>query len=404
MSVSTSAEASPPVFQPTSAVGRDGGRPKVVHITTTDMSLDLLLRPQLEAFAAAGYEVVAASAPGRYVESIEAAGIRHIALDNATRSMDPRSDLAGVWDLVRMMRRERPDVVHTHNPKPGWFGRIAARIAHVPVVINTVHGLYATPRDPWPRRAVVYSLERLASSFSDAELVQNPEDVTALRRLRIPADKLHVLGNGIDLTRFGPSDPATRARVRAELGLADDDVAIGAVGRLVWEKGLRELFSAALELRRTAPNAKVLVVGPLDEAKTDGLGPAHVERIEAETGVRFIGERRDIESIYAALDIYVLASHREGFPRSAMEAAATGLPVVATNIRGCRQVVDHDVTGLLVPLGDGMALASALAKLAADAPLREKFSNAAIDKARREFDQRSVIRITLDTYERLLTP
>ena len=87
-----------------------------------------------------------------------------------------------------------------------------------------------------------------------------------------------------------------------------------------------------------------------------------------------------------------------------MEAFANGLPVVATNIRGCRQVVDHDVTGLLVPLGDGMALAAALAKLAADAPLREKFSNAAIDKARREFDQRSVIRITLDTYERLLTP
>jgi glycosyltransferase involved in cell wall biosynthesis len=220
-----------------------GRRPKVIHVTTTDMSLDLLLGPQLEAFAAAGYEVVGASAPGPYVEAIEATGVCHVALRHATRAMDPRRDVAALGDLVKVFRRERPDIVHTHNPKPGWYGRLAAGLARVPVVVNTVHGLYATPGDPLTRRAVVYAL---ASVFSDAELVQNPEDVTVLRRLGVPRSKLTVLGNGIDLARFSPAaDPGARARVRAELGLTDGEVAIGAVGRLVWEKGLRELFAAA---------------------------------------------------------------------------------------------------------------------------------------------------------------
>lgn len=378
------------------------GRPKLLHITTSDSSLDLLLLPQLVAFAEAGYEVVGASSPGPYVDSLEERGIRHVPLGRSTRSMDPASDVAYFAQLVQMMRKERPTIVHTHNPKPGWFGGIAARLGQVPVVVNTVHGLYATARDPWLRRAAVYSLERVASVFSDVELIQNPEDVTAMRRLRIPAAKLHLLGNGIDLERFRPIDPAVRAAERAKLELDDGQVAIGAVSRLVWEKGLRELFAAAVELRESVPEAQILVTGPFDSSKADGLTPRQVARIAEETGVRFLGEQRDVEAIYAALDIYVLASHREGFPRSAMEAAASGLPTVATNIRGCRQVVDHDVTGLLVAPGDSVSLAGGLRRLAVDADLRARMGAAAIAKAQREFDQAAAIEVTLETYRRLL--
>ena len=377
-------------------------RPKVLHVTTSDSSLDLLLLPQLLAFVEAGYEVVGASGPGPYVASLEEVGIRHVALERSTRSMDPLSDALYFAELVRMMRRERPTIVHTHNPKPGWFGGVAARLGRVPVVVNTVHGLYATARDPWPRRGAVYALERVAAMFSDIELVQNPEDVTAMRRLRIPAAKLHLLGNGIDLERFRPVDQEARAAARAELGLEDHQVAIGAVSRLVWEKGLRELFGAAVELRESAPEAQVLVTGPFDSSKADGLTPRQVARIAEETGVRFLGEQRQIESVYAALDIYVLASHREGFPRSAMEAAASGLPTVATNIRGCRQVVDHEVTGLLVAPGDSISLAANLRRLAHDPDLRARMGSAAIAKAHREFDQTAAIDVTLEAYRRLL--
>jgi glycosyltransferase involved in cell wall biosynthesis len=179
-------------------------RPTVIHVTTTDMSLELLLGPQLEAFARAGYEVIGASAPGPYVEALTRRGITHVPLAHATRSMAPLEDGRALLELGRLFRRMRPDIVHTHNPKPGLYGRLAARLARVPVVVNTVHGLYALPEDPWPKRAIVYGLERVAAACSDAELLQNPEDVPTLRRLRVPAARLTVLGNGIDLQRFDP--------------------------------------------------------------------------------------------------------------------------------------------------------------------------------------------------------
>ena len=366
------------------------------------MSLDLLLKPQLLAFAEAGFEVVGASAAGPYVADLEAAGIRHVPLASATRSMDPRRDLQFTRELYRLFRRERPDVVHTHNPKPGWFGRPAARAAGVPVVVNTVHGLYATPDDPFMRRAVVYGLERVAAACSDAELLQSAEDRPVLRRLGVPADRLTVLGNGIDLRRFGPPSPTERLAARHALSLTVDDVAVGVVGRLVWEKGLREVIAMATELGRSAPNVKVLVAGPVDAEKADGLSAADVERVAAESGIRFLGEQRPIESFYDALDLYVLASYREGFPRSAMEAAATGVPLVVTDIRGCRQVVDPGANGLLVPARDAAALTAAVRELAEDPQQRERLGVGSRLKAAGDFDQDRVIATTIDIYRRLL--
>lgn len=378
------------------------GRPKVIHVTTVDMSLDLLLKPQLLAFAAAGYEVVGASAPGPYVADLEAAGIRHVPLVNATRSMDPWRDVRFVREIYGLFRRERPDVVHTHNPKPGWFGRPAARAARVPVVVNTVHGLYATPEDGLARRAVVYGLERFAAAFSQAELLQSSEDVPVLRRLRVPADRITVLGNGIDLDRFVPPSSAERSEARRRFGLGDDDVAVGVVGRLVWEKGLREVIAMATRLRGERPNVRVLVAGPVDAEKSDGLTAEDLARVEEQSGIRFVGEQRPIEEFYAALDVYVLASYREGFPRSAMEAAACGLPLVVTDIRGCRQVVDAEVNGKLVPVGDAAGLTAAVRGLADEPEVAVRMGAASRAKAVADFDQQRVIDITLDTYRRLL--
>ena len=167
------------------------GRPRrVVHLTTVDLSLEKLLGPQLSAFVEHGYEVIGMSAPGPHVPAVEARGVRHVPLRHATRAMAPHHDLLAIGELARAFRALRPDIVHTHNPKPGLYGRVAARLARVPVVVNTVHGLYAQPEDRWAKKAVVYTLERLAAACSDAELVQNPEDVATLRRvLREPASR-----------------------------------------------------------------------------------------------------------------------------------------------------------------------------------------------------------------------
>src|SRR4029078_11200356 len=128
-------------------------------------------------------------APGRYVPAIEARGVRHVPLRHATRSMVPHHDAAALPALPRLSRALRPAVVHTHNPKPGVYGRLAARAARVPAIVNTVHGLYALPEDPIANRAVFYGLERVAACCSDVELIQNPEDLPVLARLGIRAPK-----------------------------------------------------------------------------------------------------------------------------------------------------------------------------------------------------------------------
>jgi len=377
--------------------------PTVLHLTTVDMSLALLLLPQLVGIRDAGYDVIGVSAPGPYVETLESHGIPHVPLRRSTRAADLRADLACAWEFAGLCHRLRPDIVHTHNPKPGVYGRIGARLAGVRAVVNTVHGLYAQPTDPLMKRAAVYSLERLASSFSSAELVQNVEDLPVLRRLRIPVRKLHLLGNGVDLTRFDPPlDDVVRRRIRGRLGLSDEAVVIGLVGRLVREKGYGEVFAAARQLRAHLPQLHFVVVGPRDPAKPDAVSQTDIDRVAREANVTFLGLRDDIEQLYAAMDIYVLASHREGFPRAAMEAAAMGLPIVATDIRGCRQVVEQGRTGLLVPVHDHTALAEAISRIATDPDLRTAMGTAARRKAVAEFDYRRQIALTLQVYKDLL--
>jgi glycosyltransferase involved in cell wall biosynthesis len=374
-----------------------------VHVTTSDISLRLLLGPLLRALVTADYEVIGVSAPGPHTSSLAEWGIEHHAVPSLTRAIDPRADLRAPFDLVRQLRALRPDLVHTHNPKTGVFGRVAARVARVPKVVNTVHGLYALPEDPVLKRALVYGLERAASTCSDAELVHSPEDVATLRRLGVPERKLHLLGSGIDLARFdrGRAGADRVTELRASMGAGAGDVVCGAVGRLVWEKGYREVFSAAAALRTRQPRTKIVVVGPTDDTKADALTPADVEAAER-LGVTFLGMRDDVEDLYAAMDVFVLASHREGFPLSAMEAAATGLPVIVTDIRGGRQVVDDGVTGVLVPPRDAAALTAALESLAADPGRRAAMGAAGRVKAEREFDERRVIATILEVYAQLL--
>ena len=372
---------------------------KIMHVTTVALSHRYLLLAQLTALVAAGHDVVAVSADGDDVRYLEERGIRHRSLDGSTRGLDLAADLRAARSFASIVRSERPDIVHTHNPKPGVYGRIIARMLGVDMVVNTVHGLYATPDDPWKRRAAVYALEAVASRFSHLELVQNIEDTELMIRTPLaPSSKVRHLGNGIDLSRFSDVDgEARRQEVRAELGLADDDVVVGSVGRLVAEKGFRELLEAS---RQLGPNHKLIVIGPDEPEKADALSPGLIEEARGR-GVLFLGHRTDIDRLLPACDLFVLASYREGVPRAAMEAAACGLPVVATDIRGCRQVVDHGETGLLVPPADAEALAGALRTLIVDVDRRRAFGLAGRRKAEVEFDERGVVERVIAAYDEL---
>lgn len=379
-------------------------RPRVLHLTTTAISLDWLLSPQLVAFERAGFDVVTASGGGQHVASLEAKGIAHVEAPSLSRRVDPLSDLRSIVELRNLFARMRPDIVHTHNPKPGVLGRLVGRASATPIVVNTVHGLYAQPSDVFRRRMAVYGAERLAASCSDAELVQNPEDVATLLRLGVPRDRVHLLGNGIDLGRFQKSPTGDRvARCqRQKLGIDADVPVIGMVGRLVWEKGYREFFDAVTELRSSmASPFEVVVIGPADVDTAGGVDQRTIDQL-SDLGVRFLGSRDDVDALLHIFDIVALPSYREGFPRAAMEASAAGVPVVATDIRGCRQVVRDGETGLLVEPRSSVSLVSALRQLLEDRPLRERLGQAAARRARAEFDQERVIARTLAVYRTLL--
>jgi glycosyltransferase involved in cell wall biosynthesis len=373
-------------------------------VTTVDLSLDVLLGYQLRRFAEEGFEVVGVSAPGPHVARLEARGIRHVPVSSLTRSWTPVADLRALTALRTVFRRERPAIVHTHNPKSGVLGRVAARAASVPVVVNTVHGLYDQEALSRARRAVVARSERVAMRLSSHELFQSQEDLDrALRERMVPASRATWLGNGVDLTRFEPARVDAGAVARLRTAWVGSPV-VGAVGRLVAEKGYPELFDAWRRVRSVHRDAVLVVVGPQEPGKEDALRPHEIRRAR-DDGVIFHGEggRDEMTALYAAFDLFVLASHREGMPRSVIEASAMGLPVVATDIRGCREVVDDGVTGRLVPVRDPAALAEAIGALLAERTVAANMGAAGRDRALDRFDESAVVERTLQVYRRLLS-
>jgi glycosyltransferase involved in cell wall biosynthesis len=380
------------------------GAPRVAHVTTVDLSLRYLLLNQLERIRDEGYEVAGISADGPDVAVIEAHGIPHFAVP-MTRRFTPLADLRALWALTRLMRRERFDIVHTHTPKAGLLGQLAARLSGVPVVVNTLHGFYFhDDTDPLPRRFYIW-MERLAARCSDSILSQNEEDIgTAIAERIAPPELLKWLGNGIDVTRFDRrrlSDASLQA-LREEIGLEADSRVVGFVGRLVEEKGILDLLEAAKSVAATVPEARFLIVGPYDEEKPDALRSDVAERYGIADRCRFLGMRDDMPELYALMDVLVLPSYREGFPRAPMEASAMGVPAVVTDIRGCRETVEPGVNGLLVPVGDVDALARALIELLTDEPRRRRMGEAGRAIAEERFDEQKVFERVLEEYERLL--
>ena len=206
------------------------------------------------------------------------------------------------------------------------------------------------------------------------------------------------------MNRFKPTVQG-RARaqlLRGHLGIAHNVPVVGVVGRLVWEKGYGDLFAAVKRLRAMGRNSfEVVVVGPSEPGKGDAVDRGAIEAMRGE-GVRFLGQRNDITSLLQLFDVFILPSRREGFPRAAMEACAMGVPVVATDIRGCRQVVAHGHNGFLYSVGAVDELVDRIRRCLDDSTMRARFGTAGIELARSQFDQQRVIDRTVAVYRRLL--
>jgi glycosyltransferase involved in cell wall biosynthesis len=361
---------------------------RIAYVATIAMTVRFLLMDCLLYLQERGHSVLAVCSPGQWLREVRCAGVPTCAVP-MNRTVSPLADLRALKMLAGLFRRQHFDVVHTHTPKANLLGRLAACLSGVPVVCGTEHGFYFSHMSG-PRRRFHRFWSRCGARCSDVTFLVNEEDIeTAHREHVAPPHKLRYLqgGTGIDLDRY--TLRGSRAKTRRSLGIGINCPVVGIVARLTHEKGYLEFLQAAALVLRTYPDAQFLSIGPADAAH-EGELLAVASQLGICHAVHFLGLRLDMPDLYEAMDIVALPSHREGMPTTLMEAAAMERPVVATDIRGCRDVVCERETGLLVPLGSPEALGSAMVELLSDSERRRKMGTAARRRAELVFDQRRV--------------
>ncbi len=336
---------------------------------------------------------------GSLIEDARGRGIHLLVEPTLVREVNPAKDLLALVRLVRLIRRGRYDIVHTHSSKAGILGRVAAWLAGTPVVVHTVHGWgHNDHQHPLVQRVYI-CLEKLALPITDRLIAVSPVNVEKGLRDGIGrAEDYVVIRSGIDLDRFGhPRVP--RDRVRAALGLAADVPVVGSVTRLSPQKAPLDLVRAAAVVAQSVPEAAFIVVG-------DGPLRPELEALIAELGLgdRFVltGLRDDVPELMAAFDVFVLSSLWEGLPRVLPQAMAAGLPIVATAADGSAEAVHDGVNGRLTPPGDPEALARAIVELLRDPQQATRMGQAGLARAS-EFGARRMVEQVTDLYEELMT-
>jgi glycosyltransferase involved in cell wall biosynthesis len=332
----------------------------IVHVTTVPDSL-LFLRGQVRRMAGEGIRLSFISSPGPELEAFgreEGAVVVGVPMP---RRIAPTEDLRALVALVAALRRLRPDLVHAHTPKGGLLGTLAALLAGVPHRVYHLRGLPLLGLEGW-RRALLTATEWVSCHAATHVIAVGPSLREEALRLRlVEAGRVEVLGHGsgqgVDLARFDPA-AVDGAAVRRELGLDADAPVAAFVGRLVGDKGIRELVEAWRSRDRSLGAARLLLVGKY-EARDPVPEPVR-RAIEDDPSILHLGFRRDLPGLYAASDVVVLPTRREGFPNVPLEAMAMGKPVITTDAIGARDAVRDGETGICVPVGEVAPLRLAL--------------------------------------------
>lgn len=377
--------------------------PKLVHITTVPESLGFVAG-QVDYLLNLGYEVAVVSSPGRLLNEFAVKhGVPAVAV-KMNRAITPLEDVDAVARVVDFLLDFEPDIVHSHTPKGGLIGMVAARAALVPVRVYHMRGLLVgTARGM--RRALFTNAERTSCTLAHAVVCQSPSlrDFAVSRRI-VSRRKAHVFGhgsNGVDaMGRFNP-DLVSGLDVRRELRIDREAPVIGYVGRIVRDKGVPELVEAWRALSKTHPDAHMIVVGPFEER--DAVPDRVEETLREDPRVHLVGFVRDLARYYEAMDVLALPSHREGFPNVPLEAAAMGVPTVTTDAVGCVDAVEDGITGLVVPVGDAARLADALRAYLEFPTMRREHGVAARARVLRSFQPESVYAASHELYQTLLT-
>lgn len=379
---------------------------KLVRITTVPISLKVLLRRQLR-YMSDHFDVLAVSSPGEVLEEVgDVEGVRTAGIA-MTRAITPVQDLRSLWQLYRLLRKERPAMVHSHTPKAGLIGMLAARLAGVPVRLHTVAGL-PLMESKGLKRKLLELVERLTYSCATRVYPNSGNLAQFIVDNRFcPARKVQVLGNGssngIDTDHF-QIDAALLSeatRLRAELGINRHDFVYVFIGRIVKDKGIEELVTAFAALRQRYEHLKLLLVGPY-ETDLDPLNGDTITVIQQHPDIIQVGFQQDIRAWLLAAQVLVFPSYREGFPNVPMQAGCMQLPAIVTNINGCNEIIGDRRNGLVIPPKDTTALQQAMELIMADDVLYGQLQRAARPMITTRYDQQHFWQLLLNEYRQQL--
>jgi glycosyltransferase involved in cell wall biosynthesis len=376
---------------------------KILLVSSASFGFKTLLVHQIDYFKSRGLIVDITCSPDEGADDLARNGYTVHQIPIA-RKIAPISNLKSIIQLYQLMRANDYDLVHVHSPVAALLGRIAAKMAGVKRIVYTAHGFKFNDKMSATEYQFYYSIEKFAATITDLIWTQSWEDFqTAKNTQLIATDKLRHLGNGIDIDKFsrGRLPDHTRSILLAELGIPEDRLIIGIVARITFIKGHGALIDAFAKLQTQFDNLHLLIVGGQLKSERDSYQTeveAAIDRHQLRDRVTITGMRTDIPELLTTMDILSLPSHWEGLPRAVIEGMAMELPVVATDIRGCREAVVDGETGLIVPPQDSESLAEALAKLVANPSLRQSFGTAGRKRAEIEFDERNVFKRLADGY------
>jgi len=332
----------------------------IVRITTVPISLKVLLKGQLNFMHQNGFKVIAISANGAEVEDLKIQeNCNHIAIP-LTRNINPLADLVSIIRLFFLFKRIKPTIVHSHTPKAGFVGMIAAYLARVPIRLHTIAGL------PWSvekglKKSILKTVEKCTLFFSLKVYVNSKNLLHYLKSENIKNCKINLLGNGtsngIDANYFFNT---IEIKHQVQQLLIENNVIPNSfiwlfVGRVVKDKGLQELIEAFVKIQEKFPDDLLWVVGS-EEPDLDPIDEAYKNILHSNKSIKLFGFQKDVRPFYSAANMLVFPSYREGFPNVPMQAALMDCGLILSNINGCNEIVSHQISGLLVQPKSGKDL------------------------------------------------
>ncbi len=377
---------------------------KIIRMTTVPVSLRILLKGQLR-FMSHYFTMIAVSSDADEMKAIaEEEDIMTYAVE-MTRTISPFSDIRSVYGLYKIFKKEKPDIVHTHTPKAGIAGMLAAWLAGVPVRLHTVAGLPLMEATGF-RRKILNTVESLTYRLA-TKVYPNSRGLYhfILDSKFTVSDKLKVIGNGssngISVKNFDPQlfSDAERSALKEKLNISDAGFLFIFVGRLVGDKGINELIQAYGQVRKA--DTRLLLVGGFEE-DLDPLKKETLQKIREAEDIIPVGFQKDVRPYFAISNALVFPSYREGFPNVVMQAGAMGLPSIVSDINGCNEIIVEGENGIIVPVKDESRLADAMKQMLADPEAYGKMKSNARKMIEERYEQSVIWNELLNEYNRLL--